>query len=77
MEIWWTIFDKCPARGRDSLSDPYAIFKKSIYERWEIMEDAYLDSYWESQFDIQEQQQFYWEAEADVIMAQWDEPDFY
>ena len=56
------------------MSDPRVIFKKSIYERWEIMEDAYLDSYWEDQFDIQ---QFYWEAEADVIMAQWDEPDFY
>jgi len=41
------------------------------------MEDAYLDSYWEDQFDIQEQQQFYWEMEADVIMAQWDEPDFW
>ena len=41
------------------------------------MEDAFLDSYWESQVEIQEQQQFYWEAEADVIMAQWDQPDFY
>lgn len=40
------------------------------------MEDAYLDSYWESQYEVPEID-IYWEAEAEVIMAQYDEPDFY
>lgn len=41
------------------------------------MEDAFLDTYWEEQFEIQEMHSHYWEAEADLIMAQWDEPDFF
>ena len=40
------------------------------------MEDAFLDSYWESQHEVPEID-IYWEAEAEVIMAQWDEPDFF
>lgn len=40
------------------------------------MEDAYLDTYWESQYEVTEID-IYWEAEAEVIMAQYDEPDFY
>ena len=40
------------------------------------MEDAFLDSYWESQYEVPEPS-IYWEAEAEVIMAQWDEPDFW
>ena len=40
------------------------------------MEDAFLDSYWESQYEVGP---FFdpWEAEGEVIMAQWDEPDFW
>lgn len=40
------------------------------------MEDAFLDSYWESQYEVPEPS-IYWEVEAEVIMAQWDEPDFW
>lgn len=61
-----------PLRGRDSLSDPYAIFKKSIYERWEIMEDAFLDSYWESQYEVQEPYDHNCDWHAEMILAQWD-----
>lgn len=37
-------------------------------------EDIMCDLYFESQYEIQD---FYWEVEAEVIMAQYDEPDFF
>jgi hypothetical protein len=41
----------------------------------EIMgEDIMCDLWFESQYEIQD---IYWEAEAEVIMAHYDEPDFF
>jgi hypothetical protein len=39
-------------------------------------EDIMCDLYWESQYEM-DMHQIYWEAEADVMMAQYDEPDFF
>ena len=37
-------------------------------------EDIMCDLWFESQYEVQD---IYWEAGAEVIMAQWDEPDFF
>jgi hypothetical protein len=37
-------------------------------------EDVMCDLWFESQYEIQD---IYWEAEAEVIMAHYDEPDFF
>ena len=40
------------------------------------MEDAYLDTYWEDRNEVMPYIDP-WEIEGEVIMAQWDEPDFW
>ena len=54
------------------MSDPYATFKKLPTKGWEIMEDAYLDSYWESLNDVQEPYDHNCDWHAEMILAQWD-----
>ena len=67
--------DKPPFGAHARLSDPYDRFTTPTKKGWK-MEDTFLDSYWESQYEVPEAS-IYWEAEAEVIMAQWDEPDFF
>jgi hypothetical protein len=38
------------------------------------MEDIMCDLYFEMQYEIQDH---YWQHEAEVMAAQWDEPDFF
>ena len=55
-----------------SLSDPYARFKNLI--RKDTKMDDYSEDFWQN--DVED---FVdpWEIEGEVIMAQWDEPDFW
>ena len=36
------------------------------------MEDAFLDSYWESVNDVQEPNDHYWEAWGEAYLSQWE-----
>ena len=57
------------------LSDPYATLTIVTIRKVEIMgEDIMCDLWFESQYEVQD---IYWEAEAEVIMAHYDEPDFF
>ena len=57
------------------LSDPYATLTMVTIRKVEIMgEDIMCDLWFESQYEVQD---IYWEAEAEVIMAHYDEPDFF
>jgi len=57
------------------LSDPYAMLTIVTIRKVEIMgEDIMCDLWFESQYEVQD---IYWEAEAEVIMAHYDEPDFF
>ena len=57
------------------LSDPYAMLTIVTIRKVEIMgEDIMCDLWFESQYEVQN---IYWEAEAEVIMAHYDEPDFF
>jgi hypothetical protein len=62
-------------RSRPRLSDPYASLTTHIRKDTKMGEDIMCDLWFESQYEVPEFDP--WEAEAEVIMAQWDEPDFF
>lgn len=63
--------DKLLAGGRARLSDPHDMFKTSLRKDTK-MEDAFLDSYWESLNDVQEPYDHNCDWHAEMILAQWD-----